>query len=52
MLKRILLVLVLVCLALPCFARKSTQEEVITPLTQLEKDNFKQEHTILQINKP
>ena len=40
MLKRILLVLVLVCLALPCFARKSTQEEVITPLTQLEKRQF------------
>ena len=40
MIKRILLVLVLMCLALPCFAKKSTQEEVITPLTQLEKRQF------------
>ena len=40
MIKKILLVLVLMCLALPCFAKKSTQEEVITPLTQLEKRQF------------
>lgn len=40
MIKKILLVLVLMCFALPCFAKKSTQEEVITPLTQLEKRQF------------
>ena len=40
MIKKILLVLVLMCLSLPCFAKKSTQEEVITPLTQLEKRQF------------
>ena len=40
MVRKIILVLVLISLALPCFARKSTQEEVITPLTQLEKRQF------------
>ena len=40
MIKKILLILILMCLTLPCFAKSSTQEEVITPLTQLEKRQF------------
>ena len=51
MIKKILLVLVLMCLALPCFAKSSTQEEVITPLTQLEKRQF-QTRTYRATDKP
>ena len=50
MIKKILLILTLMCLALPCFAKKSTQEEVITPLTQLEKRQF-QTRTYKSTNK-
>ena len=51
MIKKILLILVLICLGLPCFAKSSTQEEVITPLTQLEKRQF-QTRTYRATDKP
>ena len=51
MIKKILLILILICLGLPCFAKSSTQEEVITPLTQLEKRQF-QTRTYRATDKP
>lgn len=38
--KRILAILFIFCLALPVCAKKQVQEEVITPMTQLEKRQF------------
>lgn len=40
MLKRILLIIFVLFLALPTPARKRQQEEIITPMTQLEKRQF------------
>ncbi len=40
MLKKILLILFIMCLALPVCAKKSQQEDIITPMTQLEKRQF------------
>ena len=51
MIKKILLILILICLGLPCFAKSSTQEEVIKPLTQLEKRQF-QTRTYRATDKP
>ena len=38
--KKILLILFVICLALPVFAKKTQQEDIITPMTQLEKRQF------------
>lgn len=40
MTKRILLLLLILCLALPANARKKDAEKIITPMTQLEKRQF------------
>ncbi len=40
MLKKIFLILFVLCLALPVPAKKQAQEEIITPMTQLEKRQF------------
>lgn len=40
MFKRILLIIFVLFLALPTHARKQAQEEIITPMTQLEKRQF------------
>lgn len=40
MFKRILLIVFVLFLALPTHARKQAQEEIITPMTQLEKRQF------------
>lgn len=40
MTKRILLLLLVLCLALPASARKREAEKIITPMTQLEKRQF------------
>ena len=51
MLKKILLILFILCLALPVSAKKRVQEEIITPMTQLEKRQF-QTRTYETIDKP
>lgn len=51
MFKRLLLVLLLLCFALPVNARKSQQETIITPMSQLEKRQF-QTRTYQTIDKP
>lgn len=51
MIKRLLLILFVMCLALPVNARKSAQETIITPMTQLEKRQF-QTRTYETIDKP
>lgn len=51
MLKRLLVVLFVLCLALPVSARKKQQESIITPMTQLEKRQF-QTRTYETIDKP
>ena len=40
MLKKIFLILFVLCLALPVPAKKQAQEDIITPMTQLEKRQF------------
>ncbi len=40
MLKKIFLILFVICLAVPVFAKKQAQEDIITPMTQLEKRQF------------
>ena len=40
MLKKIFLILFVLCLALPVPAKKQVQEDIITPMTQLEKRQF------------
>lgn len=40
MLKKIFLILFVICLAVPVFAKKQVQEDIITPMTQLEKRQF------------
>lgn len=40
MIKKILLILFILCLALPVCAKKTRSEDVITPMTQLEKRQF------------
>ena len=40
MLKKIFLILFVLCLALPDPAKKQAQEDIITPMTQLEKRQF------------
>ena len=40
MLKKIFLILCVLCLALPVPAKKQAQEDIITPMTQLEKRQF------------
>lgn len=51
MLKRLLVVFFVLCLALPVSARKKQQEAIITPMTQLEKRQF-QTRTYETIDKP
>ena len=51
MFKRILLILLVLCLALPVNARKKPKEEIITPMSQLEKRQF-QTRTYQTIDKP
>ncbi len=51
MFKRLILVLLLLCFALPVSARKSQQETIITPMSQLEKRQF-QTRTYQTIDKP
>ncbi len=40
MIKRIILVTLILCFALPCFAKKNQEEDIITPMAQLEKRQF------------
>lgn len=40
MLKKIFLILFVLCMALPVPAKKQAQEDIITPMTQLEKRQF------------
>lgn len=40
MMKKILLILFVLCLALPVYAKKREAEQIITPMTQLEKRQF------------
>jgi len=40
MLKKIFLILFVLCMALPAPAKKQVQEDIITPMTQLEKRQF------------
>ena len=40
MMKKILLVLFVLCLALPVNAKKTRSQDIITPMTQLEKRQF------------
>lgn len=40
MLKKTFLILFIICLALPVVAKKQAQEDIITPMTQLEKRQF------------
>lgn len=40
MLKKILAILIIVCFALPVFAKKRQQEDIITPMAQLEKREY------------
>lgn len=51
MIKRIIIVLFVLCLMLPANARKKQQESVITPMTQLEKRQF-QTRTYQTMDKP
>ena len=51
MLKRIVLILFIMLLALPAPARKRQQEEIITPMSQLEKRQF-QTRTYESTDKP
>lgn len=51
MLKRIVLILFIMLLALPALARKRQQEEIITPMSQLEKRQF-QTRTYESTDKP
>lgn len=51
MLKKILVALFIICLALPVCARKKVEEEIITPMSQLEKRQF-QTRTYETIDKP
>lgn len=40
MIKRIILVMLILCFALPTFAKKRQEEDIITPMAQLEKRQF------------
>ncbi len=51
MTKKLLLILFIFCLALPVNAKKSPQEKIITPMTQLEKRQF-QTRNYETIDKP
>lgn len=51
MFKKILLILFVFCLALPVSARKKQEENIITPMTQLEKRQF-QTRSYETIDKP
>lgn len=51
MTKKILVILFLLCLSMPAFAKKSPKEQVITPMTQLEKRQF-QTRNYETIDKP
>lgn len=51
MFKKILLVLFIMCLALPVCAKKTSKEEIITPMSQLEKRQF-QTRTYETLDKP
>ena len=51
MIKKILVIIFVFCLALPVCARKKQQEAIITPMTQLEKRQF-QTRTYQTVDKP
>lgn len=51
MTKRILLIFLILCTALPVCAKKRQQETIITPMTQLEKRQF-QTRTYQTVDKP
>lgn len=40
MIKRIILIMLVLCFALPTFAKKRQEEEIITPMAQLEKRQY------------
>lgn len=40
MIKRIILIVLILCFALPTFAKKRQQEDIITPMAQLEKRQY------------
>ena len=40
MIKKILLIMLILCFALPTFAKKRQEEDIITPMAQLEKRNY------------
>lgn len=40
MIKRIILIMLILCFALPTFAKKRQQEDIITPMAQLEKRQY------------